>query len=119
MELENLNKRIQLLTNENNRLYSKLKTQQRKNTRLRSVLRQNGVRYQEVDKNISTRELIVENDEINETNENVNETSVVQEVIVESTEGSDAGTDGSEMNEGDGNISDNWEDTSMEFSRNL
>ncbi len=74
MELENLNKRIQLLTNENNRLYSKLKTQQRKNTRLRSVLRQNGVRYQEVDKNISTRELIVENDEINETNENVNET---------------------------------------------
>ena len=119
MELENLNKRIQLLTSENNRLYSKLKTQQRKNTRLRSVLRQNGVRYQEVDKNISTRELIVETDEINETNENVNKTSVVQEVIVESTEGSDAGTDGSEMNEGDGNISDNWEDTSMEFSRNL
>ena len=119
MELENLNKRIQLLTNENNRLYSKLKTQQRKNTRLRSVLRQNGVRYQEVDKNISTRELIVENDDINETNENISETSVVQEVIVESTEGSDAGTDGSEMNDGDGNISDNWEDTSIEFSRNL
>lgn len=107
VEIENLHKRIQLLTNENNRLYSKLKTQQRKNTRLRSVLRKNGVRYAEdCDKNITTRELIVEN-------ENENDTNVVQEVIVDSNEHSEEGS-----SEGDENISDNWEDTSMEFSRN-
>lgn len=109
VEMENLNKRIQILTQENNRLYSKLKTQQRKNTRLRSVLRNNGVRHSmldaEYDKNISTRELVV--DEINE-NENVS--TVVQEVIVDSTEGSEG--------EVEGNISDSWEDTSMEFSGN-
>lgn len=107
VEMENLNKRIQILTQENNRLYSKLKTQQRKNTRLRSVLRNNGVRHNildaEYDKNISTRELVV--DEINE-----NVSTVVQEVIVDSTEGSEG--------EVEGNISDSWEDTSMEFSGN-
>lgn len=110
VEMENLNKRIQILTQENNRLYSKLKTQQRKNTRLRSVLRNNGVRHNildaEYDKNISTRELVV--DDINEINENVS--TVVQEVIVDSTEGSEG--------EVEGNISDSWEDTSMEFSGN-
>ena len=105
VEMENLHKRIQLLTTENNRLYSKLKTQQRKNTRLRSVLRKNGVRYaEECDKNITTRELVVENE---------NETNVVQEVIIDSNENSEAGS-----SQGDGNISDNWEDTSMEFSGN-
>lgn len=105
VEMENLHKRIQLLTTENNRLYSKLKTQQRKNTRLRSVLRKNGVRYAEdCDKNITTRELIVENE---------NENNVVQEVIVDSNEHSETCS-----SEGDGNISDNWEDTSMELSRN-
>jgi predicted RNase H-like nuclease (RuvC/YqgF family) len=105
VEIENLNKRIQLLTTENNRLYSKLKTQQRKNTRLRSALRKNGVRYaEEYDKNITTRELVVENE---------NETNVVQEVIIDSNENSEAGS-----SQGDGNISDNWEDTSMEFSGN-
>jgi len=113
VEMENLNKRIQILTQENNRLYSKLKTQQRKNTRLRSVLRNNGVRHNmldaEYDKNISTRELVV--DDINENNENnENVSTVVQEVIVDSTEGSEA--------EVEGNISDSWEDTSMEFSGN-
>ena len=110
VEIENLNKRIQLLTCENNRLYTKLKTQQRKNTRLRSVLRKNGVRYNEIDKNISTRELVVESEELTET---VNENNVVQEVIVESPEESETSSVGT-----DGNISDNWEDTSMEFSRN-
>ena len=105
VEMENLHKRIQLLTTENNRLYSKLKTQQRKNTRLRSVLRKNGVRYaEECDKNITTRELVVENE---------NETNVVQEVIIDSNENSEAGS-----SQGDGNISDNWEDTSIEFSGN-
>ena len=105
VEMENLHKRIQLLTTENNRLYSKLKTQQRKNTRLRSVLRKNGVRYaEECDKNITTRELVVENE---------NETNVVQEVIIDSNENSEAGS-----SQGDGNISDNWEDTNMEFSGN-
>ena len=105
VEMENLHKRIQLLTNENNRLYSKLKTQQRKNTRLRSVLRKNGVRYaEECDKNITTRELVVENE---------NGNNVVQEVIIDSNENSEAGS-----SQGDGNISDNWEDTSMEFSGN-
>ena len=105
VEMENLHKRIQLLTTENNRLYSKLKTQQRKNTRLRSVLRKNGVRYaEECDKNITTRELVVENE---------NGNNVVQEVIIDSNENSEAGS-----SQGDGNISDNWEDTSMEFSGN-
>ena len=111
VEIENLHKRIQLLTAENNRLYSKLKTQQRKNTRLRSVLRKNGVRYAEdCDKNITTRELIVENENENDTGTISN---VVQEVIVDSNEHSEACS-----SEGDGNISDNWEDTSMELSRN-
>lgn len=109
VEMENLNKRIQILTQENNRLYSKLKTQQRKNTRLRSVLRNNGVRHNmldaEYDKNISTRELVVD-----ENNENENVSTVVQEVIVDSTEDSEG--------EVEGNISDSWEDTSMEFSGN-
>ena len=109
VEMENLNKRIQILTQENNRLYSKLKTQQRKNTRLRSVLRNNGVRHNmldaEYDKNISTRELVVD-----ENNENENVSTIVQEVIVDSTEGSEG--------EVEGNISDSWEDTSMEFSGN-
>jgi hypothetical protein len=109
VEIENLNKRIQLLTTENNRLYSKLKTQQRKNTRLRSVLRKNGVRYAEdCDKNITTRELVVENE-----NDTGIDTNVVQEVIIDSNENSEAGS-----SQGDGNISDNWEDTSMEFSGN-
>lgn len=108
VELETLNKRIQLLTNENNRLYTKLKTQQRKNTRLRQVLRKNGVRYEqfECDKNITTRELVVE-DEITETGV---KTDTIQEVVVESND-----NDNSSVSE-DGNISDNWEDTSMELS---
>ena len=94
MEIETLNKRIQVLTNENNRLYTKLKTQQRKNTRLRNELRKNGVVY-ECDKNIKTRDLIVEN-------------NTLQEVLVDSNESSSVSKDG--------NISDNWEDTSMEIS---
>ena len=77
----------------------------------RCVLRKNGVRYAEdCDKNITTRELIVENENENDTGTISN---VVQEVIVDSNEHSEAGS-----SEGDGNISDNWEDTSMELSRN-
>ena len=102
MEIETLHRRIQLLTSENNRLYTKLKTQQRKNTRLRNELRKNGVRdifEHEGDKNIKTRELLVEDETHNTT---------LQEVIVDSNESSSVSEDG--------NISDNWEDTSMELS---
>ena len=104
MEIETLHRRIQLLTSENNRLYTKLKTQQRKNTRLRNELRKNGVRdiyEREGDKNITTRELVVED-------ENLNQNTTLQEVIVDSNESSSVSEDG--------NISDNWEDTSMELS---
>lgn len=104
MEIETLHRRIQLLTSENNRLYTKLKTQQRKNTRLRNELRKNGVRdiyEREGDKNIKTRELVVED-------ENLNQNTTLQEVIVDSNESSSVSEDG--------NISDNWEDTSMELS---
>lgn len=104
MEIETLHRRIQLLTSENNRLYTKLKTQQRKNTRLRNELRKNGARdiyEREGDKNIKTRELVVED-------ENLNQNTTLQEVIVDSNETSSVSEDG--------NISDNWEDTSMELS---
>ena len=58
VELETLNKRIQLLTNENNRLYTKLKTQQNL-IHTSTSFRKNGVRYEqfECDKNITTRRI--------------------------------------------------------------
>lgn len=113
----NLQKRIDLLVKENNRLYQKVKTANRKNQRLRGFLKRHNIEFNIEEKCFKTRNLIIDDDEIdkidndNENNNknNVSEKTEITEVTLVS-EGSDNGSEnGSEV---DGNISDNWEDTS-------
>ena len=51
-QITNLNNRIKLLTEENNRLYTKLKTANRKNSRLRKLVNSENI----PDKNDTSRE---------------------------------------------------------------
>ena len=119
----NLQKRIDLLVKENNRLYQKVKTANRKNQRLRGFLKRHNIEFNIEEKCFKTRNLIIDDDEIDEIDndyENNNKNNVgektgktakteITEVNLVS-EGSDNGSEnGSEV---DGNISDNWEDTS-------
>ena len=107
----NLQKRIDLLVKENNRLYQKVKTANRKNQRLRGFLKRHNIEFNIEEKCFKTRNLIIDDNEIDEIdniNENNNKTEITEVTIV--SEGSDNGSDNA--SEVDGNISDNWEDTS-------
>lgn len=117
-ELENnLQKRIDLLVKENNRLYQKVKTANRKNQRLRGFLKRHNIEFNIEEKCFKTRNLIIDDDEIDEINNdyennnknNVGEKTEITEVTLVS-EGSDNGSENGSVE--DGNISDNWEDTS-------
>lgn len=107
----NLQKRIDLLVKENNRLYKKVKTTNRKNQRLRGFLKRHNIEFNIEEKCFKTRNLIIDDNEIDEIdniNENNNKTEITEVTVV--SEGSENGSEnGSEV---DGNISDNWEDTS-------
>ena len=109
----NLQKRIDLLVKENNRLYQKVKTANRKNQRLRGFLKRHNIEFNIEEKCFKTRNLIID-DEIENDNENNNKNKVsekteITEVTVVS-EGSDNASENGSVE--DGNISDNWEDTS-------
>ena len=112
----NLQKRIDLLVKENNRLYQKVKTANRKNQRLRGFLKRHNIEFNIEEKCFKTRNLIIDDDEIDKIendNENNNKKEVTKTEITEVTlvsEGSDNGSENGSVE--DGNISDNWEDTS-------
>jgi hypothetical protein len=116
-EIENnLQKRIDLLVKENNRLYQKVKTANRKNQRLRGFLKRHNIEFNIEEKCFKTRNLIIDDDEIDKIDndyENNNKNEVTKTEITEVTvvsEGSDNCSENGSVE--DGNISDNWEDTS-------
>jgi len=112
----NLQKRIDLLVKENNRLYQKVKTANRKNQRLRGFLKRHNIEFNIEEKCFKTRNLIIDDDEINNDNENNNKNEAGETAKTEITEvtvvseGSENGSENGSVE--DGNISDNWEDTS-------
>ena len=112
----NLQKRIDLLVKENNRLYQKVKTANRKNQRLRGFLKRHNIEFNIEEKCFKTRNLIIDDDEIENDNENNNKNEFIKTGKTEITEvtvvseGSENGSDNGSVE--DGNISDNWEDTS-------
>ena len=112
----NLQKRIDLLVKENNRLYQKVKTANRKNQRLRGFLKRHNIEFNIEEKCFKTRNLIIDDDEIDNDNENNNKNEAGETAKTEITEvtvvseGSENGSENGSVE--DGNISDNWEDTS-------
>ena len=115
----NLQKRIDLLVKENNRLYQKVKTANRKNQRLRGFLKRHNIEFNIEEKCFKTRNLIIDDNEIDEIdniNENNNKNEAGETAKTEITEvtvvseGSDNCSENGSVE--DGNISDNWEDTS-------
>jgi len=112
----NLQKRIDLLVKENNRLYQRVKTANRKNQRLRGFLKRHNIEFNIEEKCFKTRNLIIDDDEINNDNENNNKNEAGETAKTEITEvtvvseGSENGSENGSVE--DGNISDNWEDTS-------
>ena len=112
----NLQKRIDLLVKENNRLYQKVKTANRKNQRLRGFLKRHNIEFNIEEKCFKTRNIIIDDDEIDNDYENNNKNEAGETVKTEITEvtlvseGSENGSENGSVE--DGNISDNWEDTS-------